>query len=92
MFHGAVAFAGSLSSWNVAQVELDAGNVSVYATAYNEDITSWTVSSVTNMRFMFQDAVSFGQNIGRFWDFMGFGSNAANFDPTFQMFEGGGVV
>ncbi len=33
------------------------------ATAFNQSLNSWTVSSVTNMRYMFDGATSFNQNI-----------------------------
>ena len=37
---------------------------------FNGDISSWDVSSVTNMFFMFSGALSFNHNLtlARFWD------------------------
>ena len=33
------------------------------ATAFNQDISSWDVSNVTEMKGLFQDATSFNQDI-----------------------------
>ena len=49
-----------------------------YAHAFNGDVSSWDVSSVTNMESMFRDASSFNQNIGD-WDV----SNVTNMDYMF---------
>ncbi|MBN2747720.1 MAG: DUF285 domain-containing protein, partial [Bacteroidales bacterium] len=38
-----------------------------YATVFNQDISSWDVSSVINMSFIFYNATSFNQNIST-WD------------------------
>jgi surface protein len=37
------------------------------ATAFNQDIGDWIVSSVTDMIYMFEEATSFNQDIGS-WD------------------------
>jgi surface protein len=37
------------------------------AEAFNQDISGWDVSKVTNMRDMFEDAYAFNQDIGS-WD------------------------
>jgi surface protein len=38
-----------------------------YCSSFNQDICSWNVANVTDMRYMFQDATSFNQDI-RAWD------------------------
>jgi surface protein len=40
------------------------GNMFENATAFNQNISSWNVSNVTNMYYMFEDATAFNQNIG----------------------------
>jgi surface protein len=44
------------------------------ATAFNQNISSWNTSAVTDMYAMFQDATAFNQNIGT-WNV----ANVANF-------------
>ena len=39
----------------------------INASSFNSNISSWDVSSVTNMRWMFYDASSFNQNLSN-WD------------------------
>lgn len=47
-------------------------------TSFNEDISSWDVSSVTTMKLMFRNAHDFNQNIGN-WDT----SNVTNMEVMF---------
>ena len=50
------------------------------ATSFNGDLSSWDVSSVTNMESMFQDATSFNGDISS-WDV----SNVTNMSGMFYM-------
>ena len=47
---------------------------------FNQDISSWDVSSVTSMEGMFAGATSFNQNISS-WDV----SNVTNMDRCFML-------
>ena len=49
------------------------------ATAFNQDISGWDVSNVTNMSLMFRDATAFNQPIGK-WDV----SKVTSFSATFH--------
>jgi len=56
---------GEPNKWNVSKIEL---MESLFAyNDFNEDISGWDVSSVTNMDSMFLDATKFNQNISG-WD------------------------
>ena len=39
----------------------------VYVYSFNQDISTWDVSNVTNMEAMFENATAFNQDIGN-WD------------------------
>jgi surface protein len=59
------------------------------AVAFNQPISNWNVSNVTNMGSMFLNATAFNQdigawNIGNVTNFTGFmaGKTAANFSPS----------
>ena len=49
------------------------------ATSFNQNISSWNVSAVTNMKEMFEVATSFNQDLST-WDV----SNVTNFDGMFR--------
>lgn len=52
-------------------------------TYFNQDISSWNVSSVTNMNSMFSDAYNFNQNLSS-W-------NVSNVTNMSYMFNGAGT-
>jgi surface protein len=54
----------NINSWNLANLSSDYSYMFWYGTAFNQDISSWNTSGVTNMDYMFNGAVAFNQNIG----------------------------
>lgn len=58
-----------------------------HASAFNQDISSWNVSSVLNMENMFQEATSFNQDLSQ-WDvsnvvnMIGMFNGAVSFDQN----------
>lgn len=52
---------------------------SLQASSFNQDVTSWTVSSVTTMSQMFYSATSFNSSLS--------GWNASSVTTTFEMFR-----
>jgi surface protein len=57
----------SINNWDVSNVTLMGGiNAGMFrsASAFNQPLDNWGVSSVTNMSGMFSQAASFNQNIG----------------------------
>jgi len=70
------------------------------ATTFDQDISGWTTSSVTDMRYMFDGATAFDQNLGS-WDitavtlmnemFNGVTLSTANYDALLIGWEGQAV-
>jgi hypothetical protein len=64
MFAGALVFNGNIFSWeDVSPVTNMSCWMFQYANTFNQDLSTWTVSKVTNIEEMFQDASSFHQNL-----------------------------
>ncbi|GIS52563.1 MAG: hypothetical protein Ct9H90mP28_2790 [Paracoccaceae bacterium] len=62
-------YGGDIGEWDVTKVTDMSGLIgsTKYITSFNENISNWTVSQVTNMDSMFSNAQSFNQNISG-WD------------------------
>ncbi|MBE33036.1 hypothetical protein CL647_02785 [bacterium] len=54
------------------------------ATAFNQDISNWNISNVTNMEYMFYNATSFNQDISS-W-------NVDNVLDCNDIFNGSGIL
>jgi surface protein len=54
----------NINSWNRANLSSDYSYMFWYGVAFNQDISGWNTSGVTNMDYMFNGAVAFNQNIG----------------------------
>ena len=102
MFADATSFSGQgLSNWQVTTKCQDMEAMFLRATNFNEDISSWHVSSNTRLTDMFYDATSFDQNLCS-WGYeisqdprgdKGYDGMAADVTSTthslyFKMFEG----
>ncbi len=110
MFYNATAFnnggaAGSVGSdpldWAVEAGKPWAGR-SMYqmfyaATNFNQDVSSWDVSGVTNMSYMFRDATNFNQDVSS-WDVSGVTNmsymfrDATNFNQDVSGWDVSGVT
>ena len=67
MFYGATSFQGQgMQTWKVDKVErMD--RMFFGCSNFNGDITGWAPKRVTTMQSMFQDAITFNQDIGTGW-------------------------
>ena len=75
MFHGAAAFQGNVSDWDVSRVThmgdpYDGwGNAGMFsqAVAFNSDLSRWNVGSLRYAHGMFNGATSFQSDLSK-WD------------------------
>ena len=82
MFGGASSFtnAGQPLSWTINTTQPVTMGGMFRSTPFNQDITTWNTSQVTNTQQMFQSNITFNQPIGN-W-------NTGNITTMFQMFTG----
>ncbi len=81
-FGGCTLFNGNISEWNTISLEIIGGgsNTGIFhdASSFNQDISGWDVSGVSNFGHVFQNCTSFNKSLNG-WDV----SSGTNFSRMF---------